>query len=64
MLQTIDMQLKEVQRQFNEVATKAMDIAGQSQSAIPQGQVLALPKDLMTSLTDVGVGLRNIIEAT
>ena len=28
MLQTIDVQLKEVQRQFNEVSSKAMDIAG------------------------------------
>ena len=64
MLQTIDMQLKEVQKQFTEVSAKAMDIAGQNQSAIPQGQVLALPKDLVNTLLDIGVDLRNVIEAT
>ena len=43
---------------------KAMDIAGQSSSALPQGQVLALPKELMNNLSDIGVRLRDIIEAS
>ena len=58
------MQLREVQRQFNEVSVKAMDIAGQQTSAVPDGKVLALPKDLMAMLVDIGLDLRNLIEAS